>query len=232
MTPEGPQSQESASIAEMPRDERGTSRLEAFSDGVIAVAITLLVLNIQVPEPKVGQTLGDALLGQGTTYLGYVASFLIIGIYWANHHGMFRWVARADHLFLLINTVFLMCLVLVPFATSLITKYMSSPHIDAKRTAGVVYSGILLLVALMFNLVWWYASSRGRLLHDNLDLRLVGNITRRYLVGPVNSIIAVLIALYSVEASLVFYILGAIYFSLPLDRLFEYLAERRKAPLP
>lgn len=89
-------------------DDRGTGRLEAFSDGVLAVAITLLILDIHVPDVQTG--LLPALLNQWPAYLGYVTSFLVIAIFWANHHNMFRHIQQADYALLLINSLFLMCI--------------------------------------------------------------------------------------------------------------------------
>ena len=102
-------------------DDRDTGRIEAFSDGVIAVAITLLILDIHVPDVQTG--LLQALLNQWPTYLGYVTSFLVITIFWANHHNMFRHIYQVDYALLLINAFFLMCIAFIPFATAVLTKY-------------------------------------------------------------------------------------------------------------
>jgi uncharacterized membrane protein len=91
-------------------DDRGTGRIEAFSDGVIAVAITLLILDVHVPTVQTG--LLQALLNQWPAYLGYVTSFLVITIFWANHHNMFRHIQQVDYALLLINSLFLMCIAL------------------------------------------------------------------------------------------------------------------------
>jgi uncharacterized membrane protein len=91
--------------------DNDTSRIEAFSDGVFAIAITLLVIEIGVPhlgdEPE-GTTLFGALVDRWPSYLGYVISFLVIGTVWANHHNRFRFIVRSDHVLLFLNTLFLM----------------------------------------------------------------------------------------------------------------------------
>jgi len=92
-------------------DDRDTGRIEAFSDGVIAVAITLLILDVHVPNVQTG--LLPALLNQWPTYLGYVTSFLVITIFWANHHNMFRHIQQVDYALLLINSLFLMCMAFI-----------------------------------------------------------------------------------------------------------------------
>src|ERR1700686_2227683 len=98
-------------------DDHGTGRTEAFSDGVIAVAITLLILDIHVPT--VQTRLLQASLNQWPSYLGYVTSFLVITIFWANHHNMFRHIQQVDYPLLLINALFLMGIAFIPFVTSL-----------------------------------------------------------------------------------------------------------------
>ena len=99
-------------------------RIEAFSDGVFAIAITLLVIEIGVPHIQgEGTTLSHALLEQWPSYLGYAISFLQIGVIWANHHNRFRFIARSDHILLFLNILFLMCVAFIPFPTALLAEY-------------------------------------------------------------------------------------------------------------
>jgi uncharacterized membrane protein len=94
--------------------DNDTSRIEAFSDGVFAIAITLLVIEIGVPHlgaESEGTTLVGALVDRWPSYLGYVFSFLVIGTVWANHHNRFRFIVRSNHVLLFLNTLFLMCLI-------------------------------------------------------------------------------------------------------------------------
>ena len=108
-----------------------TNRLESFSDGVIAVAVTLLVLNIEVPSPGSGHSLGHELAHQWPTYAAYVTSFITIGIIWINHHAMISRLARADHSILILNLLLLMCIVLLPFATELMAAYLRASSGEA-----------------------------------------------------------------------------------------------------
>jgi uncharacterized membrane protein len=126
----------------------GTNRLEAFSDGVIAVAITLLVLGITVPEPGSTESLGHALLSKWPEYAAYVTSFLTVGIIWINHHVMINRLARADHAILMLNIVLLMFIVILPFATELMATYLRESH--GQNLAAAVYSGALLAMSLAF----------------------------------------------------------------------------------
>jgi len=201
-------------------DERGASRLEAFSDGVIAVAITLLVLDVHVPDIDVlKMPLLDALGKQWPAYLGYVTSFLVVGIFWANHHLLFKYIKRTDHFFLLINTLFLMCIAFVPFGTSLLETYMQKGDPLNERTAAIVYSGILLLCAITFSIVWLYASSKCRLLRLDLDPRIIQRITRGYLIGSPLYLLSLIFSLIDVRISLFLYILVALVYSWPVDRV-------------
>src|SRR5258706_1356796 len=105
-------------------DDRGTGRTEAFSDGVIAVAITLLILDIHVPN--VNTDLLQALLKQWPAYLGYVTSFLVITIFCANHHTMFSHIQQFDYALLIINSFIIMCISFIPLVTSHFSKYIST----------------------------------------------------------------------------------------------------------
>src|SRR3989475_8757474 len=136
-----------------------TARLEAFSDGVFAIAITLLVLEIHVPAPDAtqhGRTLLTALRQLWPSYLGYALSFVTIGIMWANHHSIFRYVRRADRYFLLINVLFLMWISFLPFPTALLAAYLPEPEGRTLAVAG--YSATLVMIAVAYNAVWWYRS--------------------------------------------------------------------------
>ena len=196
-------------------DDRGTGRIEAFSDGVIAVAITLLILDVHVPNVQTG--LLQALLNQWPTYLGYVTSFLVITIFWANHHNMFRFIHQVDYPLLVINAFFLMCIAFIPFATAVLTKYITSP--TEQHTAAIVYGATLLLNGILFNTIWWYAMWKRRLVRSDLDAQAVQRITRGYLFGLPFYGLAIVLSLINVELSLAFYILIDLMYGLPIHFL-------------
>jgi uncharacterized membrane protein len=181
-----------------------TGRLEAFSDGVFAIAITLLVLGVTVPEGGEASSLGERLTGQWPQYLAYILSFVTIGIIWVNHHAVLRHFERADRTFLFLNVFFLMCVAFIPFPTSLVAEHVhSSP-------AAVAYGLTLIATALGFNAIWHYG--RLRLLRADADRREVSGITRSYIPGPLMYATATLIALASPEASVALYgFIAAVY---------------------
>lgn len=190
-----------------------TARVEAFSDGVLAIAITLLVLDIKVPVLAPGQTLTIGLLRQWPQILGYAASFLVIGIYWANHHYMFNLIHRCNHWLLLLNLGFLLCIGSLPFSTALVSAYLQNP--GAQRTAVFVYQGTILACAVFFNAIWRYASTGHRLVDRRLDPEFIDTIARRYAFALMTYVVSVFAALWSVWAALAIDMLLVLVFFFP-----------------
>src|SRR5690349_6774241 len=159
-----------------------THRIESFSDGVFAIAITLLVLEIKVPplEDRNARALASALLGLWPSYFAYVFSFVMIGIHWVQHHYVFKLYERSDHNFALLNGLYLMCISFVPFPTAVLAGYVADPAVQ--KTAIVFYAVGLFLPALAYVLIWLYASRDHRLLHRNLDDNFIAHLTRRYVL--------------------------------------------------
>src|SRR5690348_2763416 len=150
--------------ADPPSVHRDTGRLVAFSDAVFAITITLLVLEIRPPSDY--SNLLHGLLALWPSYLAYGVTFLFIGQVWANHHVMFDHIRTADRVVLLLNTLLLMAVAFLPFATSVLAGSLRDGH--GERTAVVFYGLAFALTALTFNAVWQYAR-RHRLLGDGLD---------------------------------------------------------------
>jgi uncharacterized membrane protein len=191
-----------------------TTRLETFSDGVFAIAITLLVLEIRVPHVEESESLLVALLGLWPSYVGYAVSFLQIGVIWANHHNRFRLLERSDHVLLFLNILFLMCVAFIPFPTALLAEYIQGSE-GERQTAIAVYSGTLAVTGIFFTLLWLYAANNYRLVNRALDPRLLQVMTRRYLIGAALYIVAFAIAFVSALASLVLIVGLALLFVLP-----------------
>lgn len=187
----------------------GAERLLTLSDGVFAIAITLLVLNIHVPQISSG--LGAALRHQWPEYLSYVESFLIIGIIWAQHHLLFRHIKRVDHVFVLINIVFLMWIASIPFPTELLGTYLTKP--GPARTAMAIYAGTFVFGGLLFNLLWRYANWDQRLTGGSLDRASVRRITQGYNLGMPLYLIDFALAFINVWASLILFIAIALFYA-------------------
>jgi uncharacterized membrane protein len=167
---------------------RETGRLEAFSDGVFAIAVTLLILTIQVPSPLTTKPndLGPTLLTNWPAYTAYLISFAFILVMWVNHHNLFRLIQRTDQTFLLLNGLLLLFVTVVPFPTALVAEYLQRWH-DARADSIValaVFNGTYVMIGVAFNLVWRYASHRGRLLSRRADPAAISEVHRRYRFGP------------------------------------------------
>jgi TMEM175 potassium channel family protein len=196
-----------------------TGRIEAFSDGIFAVAITLLVLNIQVPKTPTGELWGDnhslgmALLGQGqwTAYLAFVTSFATIGIMWINHHRLFNYIKSSNDSLLTLNLLLLMLIVFVPFPTALLADYLQPQY----TLAAAIYSATFVLLAICFNVLWRYASHNNRLLDKKVDQRAVQAITQQYRFGPFLYLVAFALAFIYAPASIIWNLLLAVFFALP-----------------
>jgi uncharacterized membrane protein len=158
-----------------PPVSRDTGRVVAFSDGVFAISITLLVLEIK-PPAGYGNLLHD-LLALWPSYLAYAVTFLFIGQVWANHHVMFDHILAADRIVLLLNTLLLMSVAFLPFATSVLAGALRSG--DGRRTAVVFYALAFDVTALTFNGVWQYGRRHG-LLSEALDAAGAIAIGRRF----------------------------------------------------
>ena len=190
-----------------------TARLESFSDGVIAVAITLLVLNIDVPGHPAH--LPHDLANQWPEYGAYVTSFITIGIIWINHHVMIGRLARADHSIMMLNLALLLTIGVIPFGTHLAASYLNEPH-GAKLAAGV-YAGIFLAMALAFSaLQRQILLRRPQLLAAEMPLAQRQRIFSRTVTGLVPYAIATGLALVSPYVTLAICGALAVFYALPI----------------
>ncbi|HEY1367169.1 MAG TPA: TMEM175 family protein [Gaiellaceae bacterium] len=162
-------------------EDVGTARLETFSDGVFAIAATLLVLELGVDEP-LHHSLGHELLHLWPSYLAYATSFLTIGIMWVNHHACFERIGRADRTLLFLNVLFLMLVSFVPFPTRLVAEFLQEGGPN-ERAAAVAYGCTLTLTAILFNSLWLYATTGRRLVGANVPQERVDEITRTFAPG-------------------------------------------------
>ena len=159
--------------------ERDPKRVVAFSDGIIAIAVTLLVLNIRPPDDTAHLLHG--LLALWPSYMSYVITFMLVGNVWANHHVMFDHIRHADRMVLFLNCVLLMDIALLPFAAAVLASSFRSGQ--GERTAVVMHGIVFEVAALLFNLIWWYARRDRRLLANTINAAGARAIGRRFLLG-------------------------------------------------
>jgi TMEM175 potassium channel family protein len=189
----------------------GLGRLETFADGVLAIAITLLVLEIKVPVA--GSDLGRELLALWPSFAAYAISFLTIGIMWLNHHRLFLLVRHATPGFLMLNVLFLMGVAFLPYPTAVIAGHIQEP--EGRTIATLLYGATMVYIAVMFNVLWLYASRDGRLLKPGIGPEFVRAGTRRFAIGPVAYGITTLLAFVSPLLSLALFMALAVYWLLP-----------------
>jgi uncharacterized membrane protein len=204
-------------------------RLEAFSDGVIAIAITLLVLEIKVPVPADGGAdLAEQLAHQWPSYAAYVVSFLTIGVIWINHHATIRRIQTADHTLLVLNLLLLLVVGVLPWTTALLAEYLREPHGD--NLTAIIYGGSFLLVTVIFYLLQRHILfGRNRLLHDRIDDTARRRIDRRNRLGLAPYAVATAAGAWSAYLTLALCALIAVYYALPST---AYEAPTNDAPAP
>jgi uncharacterized membrane protein len=187
-----------------------TARVEAFSDGVFAIAITLLILAVGIEQSIAGGSLKHQLLHLWPAYIAYGVSFLTVGIMWVNHHQIFRHFARVDRPLLLLNILLLMCISFTPFPTRVVADHATSGA--DRKAAAVLYGLTMTLTAICFFSVWYYGSRK--LLRADTDMREVSGITRSYLPGAPTYAFATALAFVSSIASLIMFGAIAIFYAI------------------
>jgi uncharacterized membrane protein len=193
-----------------------TFRLEAFADAVFAIAITLLIIEIRLPAHdeivRIGG-LGAALLRLWPSYLGYLVSFIVIGIMWANHHNLMKLIGRVDHGFITLTLLLLMCVAFIPFPTAVMAEHLTDEH--ERAVAVAFYCGSFTVTAVCYFLMWWHAAHNRRLIHTHVSDEAVSAITRAYAPGSLLYLTATLLSFVHVALSLALVVGLAVLYMLP-----------------
>src|SRR5688572_24497631 len=174
------------------------NRLEAFSDGVFAIAITLLILEIRIPHggehgKMTDRALLHALLAAWPSFLAFLTSFATILIIWINHHGLFTMLRRVDRSVMLYNGLLLLAVTFVPFPTALLAEHLAD---EAARTAAVVYCGTFVVVSIGYNLLL-RAVACEHLTHEHVKPPLIRRVRRAYWTGFLTYSAATVVALFA-----------------------------------
>lgn len=190
----------------------GKNRVEAFSDGVFAVAITLLVLDLQSPQLFKALVEGKNYAqwpGLLPVFLAYILSFVIVGIYWVAHHNTFHYIRHSDRNLLWLNILLLMCIVFIPFPTALLGQY------PERQISIIIYGGTLVVTGAVLQMLWWYATSHYRLVDRDIDPRLVTRATHRNLMAPSIYLLAIALSFLNVFISLAIFAIVPLLYILP-----------------
>jgi len=201
-------------------------RLEAFSDGVFAVAITLLALDLKVPAASDlarHHGLWGAVRYDWPTFAAYLTSFFVIGIIWISHNGVFRHIAVIDRGLLFFNLLLLMFVVAIPFTTSLVSAYLNERN--AGHVAVALYSAVMFGHAATWTGLWWWASRHPALLAAHVDPTLARAALPRFAIGTPIYGVAIGLSFLNAKLTLLFHFVLAIVYS------FEQLRVDRPASL-
>jgi uncharacterized membrane protein len=198
----------------MHRMEQGTTRLETFSDGVFAIAATLLVLEFSVSS---GRNLGHQLVHLWPAYLAYVTTFVTIGIIWMNHHHTVSLIGRVDRPMLFINNLLLLVVAFLPFPTKLVGDYLNK---DGEKAATLAYAATFVVMAAMHQVWWQYARRNRRLIGDGVSDAALRAVDRAYAPG-VAMYGAVLVLAFISPLAAVFLTFAIAAFYLPSAALFD-----------
>jgi uncharacterized membrane protein len=194
--------------------EKDTQRVEAFSDGVFAIAITLLVLEIKVPRNGAGP-LATGLIQLWPSLIAYALGFATIGVMWLNHHRLFQMIHRVDDWLMFFNLVLLLFVSFTPFPTAVLAEHLGTP---GARAAALLYTGNSVVLAVAYVSLWRHASKNGRLLGRGVDPAYAQALTRQYSFGPLYYVAAFAVAwLWSANVAVGICMALAIFFSLPLS---------------
>ena len=194
--------------------EQGTVRLETFSDGVFAIAATLLVLEFSVSS---GRDLGHQLIHLWPAYLAYATTFVTIGIIWMNHHHTVSLIDHTDRTMLFINNLLLLTIAFLPFPTKLVADYL---HKDGEQAATLAYAATFVVMAILHQVWWQYARRNRRLIADGVSDAALRAVDRAYAPGIVLYGIVLVLAFFSPLAA-VFLTFAIAAFYLPSAALFD-----------
>ncbi|MGD0855727.1 MAG: TMEM175 family protein [Dehalococcoidia bacterium] len=181
----------------------GTKRIEALADGIFAISMTLLVLNLNLPQSvhRGPENLLKMLSGQLYDFLDYGVSFILLAIFWILHHQQFHYIQRTDNKHLWINILILMFVALVPFSTSIEGDY------GVNMVADIFFSANILILGFMFLINWIYATSGRRLVRGDLEERIVRHSIWRVSIIPIVALATMISSLFSPYWSLGLFLL-------------------------
>jgi len=195
--------------------EPDTTRFETFSDGVFAIAATLLVLEFSVTSTV---NLGDQLVHLWPSYLAYVTSFVTIGIIWMNHHHTVSLIGRIDRTMLFINNLLLLTVAFLPFPTGLVGKAIQQGQ--GEQAAALAYAGTLVVMAILHQFWWQYARRERRLIADGMPDSALRAVDRAYWPGvPMYGAVFVVAFFSPLAAVVITFAIAAFY--LPSAALFD-----------
>ena len=192
-----------------PLSNLSTFRLETLEDGVFAIAMTLLVLNLKVPA-KLDNSLLKAILQIWPDLITFFGSFILLGVFWFGHRAALHYVKHADHIFHWLELILLMFVSIVPFSASLISKYYN------EQAAIIIYGTNLIAIGITLTIQWYYASNNYRLIDSQVPKTVINFAKIRSIFAPVAYSIAVLLSFIDLKISLILFTIIPVLYILPI----------------
>ena len=195
------------------------NRLETLADGIFAIAMTILVLELRLPEPSTD--LPHELVALAPRFATFVISFIVLGVYWFAHHQTFYFLVRVNRTVVWLNILFFMGAALIPFVASVLGDHPLDP------VALGLYGAVLGLLAALGLVIWWYITGDRGLVHEKLDPDLVRKVRLWISLGPLISLGAVALAFVNPVVALVVYLALPLIFIVfnPVDSHLESLRQ-------
>ena len=195
-------------------DRISRDRIITLTDAVLAIVMTLLVLEIAVPQlsqSEVGTELPKRLVEMWPDISSYATSFIILGFFWIGHDDQFHYIKRANKTLLWITIFYLLFVAFIPFSTSLIGKY------GDQQISVIIYGINIIIVLVWAYLQWKYVTKEHRLVDGDLDPKLIVKMSRRMIVGQILYLIAIALSFLNTQVSLILFILIPVYYLIPLQ---------------
>lgn len=199
--------------------EKETARIEAFSDGVFAIAITLLVLELHVPEIDLGQNpvkLMASFFSEWPSYLAFTISFFSIFIIWVNHHKVFKQIYKRNTGIMFANGLILFLVSIVSYSSALLSRFYASP---SKQLVVTLYTALFVAVNLAFNLLWQQAAKHPELLRPDINEAAIRQLSKNYLYGFPTYLTAFAVSFFYPETALMICILLWIFWALSSKKI-------------
>lgn len=188
-------------------------RLEALTDGVIAIVVTLLILLIQPPEAGMSKDrLHEVLFEDWHMFIAYLVSFILLCLYWWRHHILFHYLKRADGVLTILNLVFLLCVALVPFPTALLIEYFKTPEIEI---AVLIFGIVNIACTASLLAMWKYATGNQNLVRKSLDDLTARRMVESIYIFPIVYLPAMILSFFSPAIALFFFFLVPVLHLIP-----------------
>ncbi|GAB4578004.1 MAG: TMEM175 family protein [Anaerolineales bacterium] len=189
-----------------------TNRIEAFSDGVIAIVVTLLVLELRVPHLEGADTaaLSAAVAALAPKFLSFVMSFVFVAVFWVAHHQLYHPIERSTPTLLWLNNIFLLCLTFIPFPTAMLGEYPDNPF------AVTFFGAAMLAASLSFSLMRWYATLKASLAREDIDLQTRQRAMRRSLIGPGLYLAGIIVTVFNTALAISIYLVIPLLYLVPV----------------